>query len=290
MKELKDRVAVVTGAASGIGRALAERFLDEGMRVVAADVEAPRLRDVVSALASRGEIVGVPTDVADAAAVDRLADASFEAFGRVDVLCNNAGVLSGGFTWDTPLADWHWVLGVNLYGVVHGVRSFVPRMEAQGTEGHVVNVASMAGVTCVPMATVYHVSKHGVVALSECLYKELLQTGSKLRVSVLCPEMVDTDIGLAERNRPAALRTEDASAMKALIVESTAQAAKSGLAPSVMAERVVRAIRDERFYVLSDDAVWRRLCDQRLDDVREGRNPSLALPVPEPGAGAGEAR
>ena len=102
--------------------------------------------------------------------------------------------------------------------------------------------------------------------------------------------MVDTDIGLAERNRPAALRTEDASAMKALIVESTAQAAKSGLAPSVMAERVVRAIRDERFYVLSDDAVWRRLCDQRLDDVREGRNPSLALPVPEPGAGAGEAR
>jgi len=279
VQDLKDKVAVVTGAASGIGRALAERFLDEGMRVVAADVEAPRLRDTVATLASRGDVRAVEVDVSDASSVDRLADASYDAFGQVDVLCNNAGVLSGGYSWDTPLEDWSWVLGVNLYGVIHGIRSFVPRMNAQGSEGHIVNVASMAGVTCVPMATVYHVSKHGVVALSECLHKELAQTGSKLRVSLLCPEMVNTDIGGADRNRPERLRTEQASAMKELIVTSTAHAAKSGLAPAVMADRVVRAIRDERFYILSEDALWRGLCNQRLDDLRDARNPTFALPV-----------
>ena len=281
MQDLANKVGVVMGAASGIGRALVERFLAEGMRVVAADVEAPRLRDTVSELAKHGDVVGVPTDVADASAVERLADASWEAFGQVDVVCNNAGVLSGGFTWDTPLEDWEWVLGVNLYGVIHGVRSFVPRMLAQDTEGHVVNVASMAGVTCMPMATVYHVSKHGVVALSECLHKELAQTGAKLKVSVLCPEMVNTAIGDADRNRPERWRTESASATKDLIVKSTSEAAKTGLAPSVMADRVVAAIRDERFYILSEDALWRGLCNTRLDDVREGRNPTLALPVQE---------
>ena len=282
MQELTDKVAVVTGAASGIGRALTERFLDEGMRVVASDVEAPRLRATVEELEARagnGRIVGVVCNVADPESVDALADAAFDAFGQVDVVCNNAGVLSGGFVWDTPLEDWHWVLSVNLYGVIHGVRSFVPRMLAQGGEGHIVNVASMAGVTTVPMAGVYHVSKHGVVALSECLHKELETTGSKLRVSVLCPEMINTGIGDSERNRPDALRTEASSPMKDLVVKSTADAAREGLDPSVMADRVVRAIREERFYILSEDEPWRDMCNTRLDDLREGRNPTLALPV-----------
>lgn len=279
MQVLDGRVAVVTGAASGIGLAIAERFVHEGMRVVIADIEAEPLARAAETLRARGgEIVAHPCDVADAASVEALAEACYAAFGAVHVLCNNAGVLSGGMVWDTPIEDWDWVLGVNLYGVIHGLRSFVPRMQAQDSEGHIINVASMAGLTTTPMTAVYSVSKHAVVALSECLVKELGMTQSKLKASVLCPEMVDTAIGEADRNRPTALRTESDTPTKDMIVKATSDAARQGLPPSEMADRVVRAIREESFYILSEDETWRGICNRRCEDILAGRDPSLALP------------
>jgi len=281
VQELNNRVGVVTGAASGIGLALAERFVAEGMRVVIADVESKRLDEAAALLRKGGGVVlPVPCDVANADAVEALAEASYAEFGAVHVLCNNAGVLSGGLTWETPVEDWNWVLGVNLYGIIHGLRSFVPRMQAQDTEGHIVNVASMAGVTTTPMTSVYTVSKHAALALSECLHKELQMTGSKLRASVLCPEMIDTAIGDADRNRPDALRTESDSATKDMIVKATADAARQGLPPAEMAERVVRAIREERFYILSEDAIWRPMANLRSEDLLAGRDPRSAMPDP----------
>ena len=278
MDELRGKVAVVTGAASGIGLALAERFVDEGMRVVASDVEEAALEAAGARLRERGgEIATHRTDVADAAAVDALAEATWDAFGACHVLCNNAGVLSGGAAWEIPIEDWQWVLGVNLYGVVNGVRSFVPRMLGDGAEGHVVNVASMAAVTTVPFASVYHVSKHGVLAYSECLTKELRAAGAKIGVSVLCPEMIDTQIGESDRNRPAAYESPS-SATHDLVVKSTIEAAKQGLPPSVMADRVVQAIHDDRFYILSEGESWREMADTRSRDLLAGRNPTTIVP------------
>jgi NAD(P)-dependent dehydrogenase (short-subunit alcohol dehydrogenase family) len=279
MREFRDRVAVVTGAASGIGRALAERLAAEGMKIVLADVEEARLREADEALRAAGaRTLAVPVDVSRAEQVEDLAERAFSEFGGVHVLCNNAGVIAAGLSWEAPLSDYEWMLGVNLWGVVHGVRSFVPRMLASGEEGHVVNTASMAGVTTMPFASIYHMTKHAVVAYSECLYHELAIAGGRLSVSVLCPEVIDTRIAEAGRNRPAALQEQEPLTPQAEVVMKTlVERTHTGLPPERMAERVLQAIRDERFYILSEDA-WRRACNLRLDDVREGRNPTFAPP------------
>ena len=178
MKELRGKVAVVTGAASGIGRALAGRFAAEGMKVVLADVEGPALAKAESELRAGGAtVLAVAADVARAEAVDALAARTLEAFGGVHVLCNNAGVYASGLSWERPLADWEWVLGVNLWGVIHGVRAFVPIMLRQGSEAHIVNTASVAGLISGPFSAPYNVSKYGVVALSESLHYELALAG-----------------------------------------------------------------------------------------------------------------
>jgi NAD(P)-dependent dehydrogenase (short-subunit alcohol dehydrogenase family) len=282
MQELREKVAVVTGAASGIGKALAERFADEGMKLVLADVDRPGLEELAKSLESRGcETLVVPTDVSRPDEVDALAERSFEAFEQVHVVCNNAGVFTGGTSWETPIEDYQWVLGVNTFGVVHGIRSFVPRLIAQDSEAHVVNTASMAGVTTLPYVAAYHMSKHAVVALSEVLYHELALSQSKVKVSVLCPEMIATRIADAERSRPEHYRASQSAAApspaKQLVVDALSESIETGLDPSVMADRVVAAIREERFYILAEEE-WRRACETRLDDIREGRNPTLAPP------------
>ena len=204
MRELRDKVAVVTGAASGIGRAMVDRFAAEGMRVVLADVEAPALEQAAEEVAARGaRVLAVPTDVSNAEAVEILAARTLETFGAVHLLCNNAGVVSAAPFWELPLADWAWVLGVNLWGVIHGCRTFVPRMLAQAGEAHVVNTASMAGLVSSPFNAIYNVAKHGVVTLSETLYFDLLLREAPIGVSVLCPGFVATRIIDADRNRPA---------------------------------------------------------------------------------------
>ena len=207
MKEFQDKVAVVTGAASGIGRALAGKCAALGMKVVLADVEESALWQAEYELQVSGaQVLAVRTDVSQADEVEALAKITFETYGAVHLLFNNAGVGAGTTVWESSLADWQWVLGVNLWGVIHGVHFFVPRMLAQDSEGHIVNTASSAGLVSSSGLGIYKVSKHGVVTLSETLALELAAHGSKLKASVLCPEFVNTRIFDAERNRPQALQ------------------------------------------------------------------------------------
>jgi NAD(P)-dependent dehydrogenase (short-subunit alcohol dehydrogenase family) len=281
MERFSGRVAVVTGAASGIGRALARRLGREGMRVVLADVEPAALAEAERELAGYGvETLSVRTDVTDEAAVRALADAALARFGAVHVVCNNAGVMGGaGLSWQLPAEDWAWVLGVNLHGVLHGLRAFVPILLEQD-EGHVLNTASMAGLLSLPLAAPYVVSKHAVVALSEALYHELAGRGPHVGVSVLCPEAVDTRIADAERNRPASLRPAFAPELpeRKLVEEATRKALAGATPPDVIAERALRGIRERRFYVLAEDA-WRRTAELRCEDIRLARNPTFAPPV-----------
>jgi len=279
MEVLREKTAVVTGAASGIGLAIARRLGAEGMRVVLADVEDAALARAAAELAGAGvESIAVRTDVSCADDVEALAERATEAFGAVHLVCNNAGVFAGGNAWEVSLADWEWVLGVNLWGVIHGLRSFVPRLLAHGEEAHVVNTASMAGLMSNPFAAPYTVSKHAVVALSEVLYHELTLSGSKVGVSVLCPEAVATRIGEAERNRPGGAAAQGAeSPARAMVHGALRQAVGRGIAADVMADRVVRAVRERRFYVLSEDD-WRRAAELRGEDVRLARNPTFSPP------------
>ena len=285
MVELRDRVAVVTGAASGIGRAIAARLGGEGMRVVLADIEPEALQQTAQELEKDGvEALAVVTDVSRAESVQALAERTLEHFGAVHVVCNNAGVFTGGLSWEGPIEDWEWVLGVNLWGVVHGIRTFVPILLEQDVEGHVVNTASMAGVTSMPFSGIYVLSKHAVLALSETLHHELTQRGSKIGVSALCPEIVSTNIGEAERNRPEAMRPKAVwdSPEREVVRAALRAQLPVGAPPERMAERVLRGIRENRFYLLAEEGdPWRSACETRLEDIRLGRNPTFVPPVAE---------
>jgi len=276
MRDFAGRVAVVTGAASGIGLGLATRFAQEGMRVVLADVEELALDKACAGLRERGfEVLGVPTDVSQAESVEQLAERTLAHYGGVHILCNNAGV-GGGFSkvWEASLKDWEWVLGVNLWGVIHGVRTFVPIMLSQGTVGHIVNTASIAGL--VPGTRAYCVTKSGVVALSEALYNNLAQSNAPIGVSVLCPGLINTRIMYAFRNRPARLlnvpgvQVTERELARAERVGN--MASELGLAPDALAGVVVEAIRSDAFYILThnhfDDTIR-----TRADDILQRRKP-----------------
>ena len=277
MQDLEGRVAVVTGGASGIGLALSRRFAAEGMRVVIGDVEVAALEAAVTELRDGGaKVIGVPTDVTDAEQVEELARAAEREFGAIHVACNNAGVGAGGLSWEAPLETWQWVIGVNLWGVIHGIRSFVPRL-IETDAGHVVNTASVAGLVAAPFMGPYNVSKHGVVALSETLHHELALMAPHVKVSVLCPAWVNTRIGESERNRPANLavvRSEQDSEMQSALSGFLA----NGLDPSAVAARVSEAIRTDRFWVLThdDDDNWMAAVRHRAQSVTEGINPGFS--------------
>jgi NAD(P)-dependent dehydrogenase (short-subunit alcohol dehydrogenase family) len=250
MEDLAGRVAVVTGAASGIGRALAERWAAEGMRVVMADIEKEPLSEAADALRYKGsEVLAVPTDVSDATQVDALAQAAVDAYGGVHLLCNNAGVGAGGPVAQLGNDDWEWVLGVNLWGVIHGLSAFLPGMLASGEEGHIVNTASVAGLLGAPWMGAYAASKYAVVGISECLYHELATT--RVGVSVLCPAWVNTNIATSYRNRPAHLGGGLPENEGGPMTEVVAQLLAAGLAPEKVADHVAEAVRRRRFWVLT---------------------------------------
>jgi NAD(P)-dependent dehydrogenase (short-subunit alcohol dehydrogenase family) len=237
---------VVTGGASGIGRALALSLAREGVRLVLGDRDEAGMADVVGAIRARGgEAIAVPTDVSELAQVQALADRAFTTFGKVHVLCNNAGVAVWGGLEAATHRDWQWVLGINLWGVIHGIEAFVPRMIAQREPGHILNTASMAGLIASQGLGVYNTSKYAVVGLSETLAKDLRPYD--IGVSVLCPMGVDTRIGASERNRPSALRND--------VAPSDAPVTLIGrtLAPETVAEMALTAIRDNRLYVITHD-------------------------------------
>jgi NAD(P)-dependent dehydrogenase (short-subunit alcohol dehydrogenase family) len=269
-------VAVVTGAASGIGRALAERFAAEGMKVVLADVEPAALDAAAAGLQGKAPaLLAVRVDVARPEDVERLAEETYAAFGAAHVVCNNAGVAVIGAVHEHTLADWQWVLGVNLWGVIHGVRAFVPRMLAGGDEGHIVNTASMAGLTTAPYMSVYDVTKHGVVALSESMYKEFEITGAPLGVSVVCPGLINTNIMRSSRNRPPELADEGkVGAGAQAFGQALGDRLTTGYPPSEVADQVVRGIREKRFYIVPAQPEVRQFATLRAQDIIELRNPS----------------
>ena len=280
MKQFEGRVAVITGGASGFGKEFAKLGAGLGMKLVLADVQQDALDATVAEFRAQGTpAIGVRTDVSRAEQVQALADAAMAEFGTVNLLFNNAGVGAGGLVWENSLKDWDWVLGVNLYGVIHGVRIFTPLMlEAAardpGYEGHIVNTASMAGLLNAPAMGVYNVSKHGVVALSESLYQDLSLVSEQIRCSVLCPYFVPTGIHQSHRNRPADLANEAPPTRSQLV--SQAMSDKAVTSGKVSAADVARltfeAIREEQFYIYSHPHALGPV-QQRFEDVVAQRNP-----------------
>jgi NAD(P)-dependent dehydrogenase (short-subunit alcohol dehydrogenase family) len=248
MEDVRGKVAVVTGGASGIGRAMATRFAAEGMNVVIADIEEAPLQATSDELG----VYGVCTDVTDAASVAALADATLGRFGAVHVVCNNAGVGGGGLIKDLTLKDWQWVINVSLWGVIHGVHTFLPYLLQNPEGGHIVNTASMAGLIAGPGIGPYNAAKYGVVAISETLAAELAAEGSSVGVSVLCPGLVRTNIYTSQRNRPAALRNDKPKTSARGANQEIANALlERGIDPAIVAGKVFDAIRNRTFWIIT---------------------------------------
>ncbi|MCP3414450.1 SDR family NAD(P)-dependent oxidoreductase [Bradyrhizobium brasilense] len=268
MRELAGKAAFVTGAASGIGLAMATAFAREGMKVMLADIETGPLDKAVDALRAGGaDVHGVVCDVADPVSVDRAAEASFRAFGKIHVLCNNAGVAAGGGIDPISVDDWRWVIDVNLMGVVHGIRSFLSHIRGHGEGGHIVNTASMAGMNAGLGLSPYSATKFAVVSLSEGLAMQLRPLG--IGVSVLCPSFVRTRIGESGRNRGeqyGPTRQLDPASPMAAVVAEIARRLEAGLDPASAAGQVLAAIRDDQFYIFTHPGM-RAEVEQRFSAI-----------------------
>ena len=280
MKEFKDKVAVITGAANGIGFGIAERCAQLGMKVVLAGINAENLAAAEEKLKSIGAaLLSVQTDVSKREDIETLAQKTLYTFGAVDLLVNNAGVAAGSSVWDSTWEEWEWVMNVNLWGVVNGVKIFTPVMVAQNTEAHIVNVASVAGLLPDHPCAPYQVTKHAVVSLTENLYYSLAEQNSKVKVSVLCPGWVKTGILAAERNRPPELKNKPGSvADKGKRVESyreMQEAMEKGMSVQELTGLLFQAIEQDQLYVLSHPDVTAYI-QERMDNILLQRNPSLA--------------
>jgi NAD(P)-dependent dehydrogenase (short-subunit alcohol dehydrogenase family) len=280
MKEFQNRVAVITGGASGFGREFANIGARRGMKLVLADVQQEALDKAASELEAQGaQVLAMRCDVRHATEVQALADAAMAKFGAVHLVFNNAGVGAGGLVWENTQADWEWILGVNLWGVIHGVRIFTPLMlecakRDPNYEGHIVNTASMAGLLNAPTMGIYNVSKHAVVSLSESLYQDLKLVEAPIGASVLCPYFVPTAINQSHRNRPADVQNDakpTASQVAAQAMSDKAVNSGKVTAPEV-AEWTFDAIRDDRFYIYSHPGALGNV-QRRMEEIVTQRNP-----------------
>lgn len=277
MKHLSGRVAVITGAGSGIGAAMARRFARAGMNTVVSDIDPAAAEATRAALVAEGhEAIAVRTDVADPTAVEALAEAAWKHFGAVHLLCNNAGIVPSGrqrAIWEYPLEDWKWALDVNLMGVVHGIRSFVPRMLEQGSEGHVLTTASVAGLLSGSGSVVYGAAKQAAVRATEALYAALQERGAPIGVTLLCPGLVNTRIYQSERSRPGDLRPVTGAAEETPELQAIAARLYGGaLSPEAVAEQAHEAVLENRLYVLTSDVFDAAIRD-RMQAILERRNP-----------------
>jgi NAD(P)-dependent dehydrogenase (short-subunit alcohol dehydrogenase family) len=277
MKEFKDKVAVITGAAAGIGRGIAERCAAEGMRVVLAGINESTLAKVEQKLLSEGAtVLSVRTDVSKREDVETLAEETLRSFGAIDLLVNNAGVGAGPSIWESTWEDWEWVVGVNLWSVIYGLKIFVPIMLSQDTEGYIINTASMAGLLPYHPSAPYQVTKHAVVALTEQLHYSLMARNAKIRAAVLCPGWVKTRILESERNRPVEFQNE--TVMEKLTLEQEAVlkqlqgSLEAGISVEKVVERVFNAMEEEKFYILTHPE-YKPLVKARVDSILQGLNP-----------------
>jgi len=280
MQDFAGKVAVITGAASGIGRALTEKCIAEGMHVVMADIEETVLEQVALELqgTTNNQVLPIVTNVAIEAQLRKVLDETLEGLGAVHLLCNNAGVGGGGNAWNATQKDWDWVLGVNLWSVIYGLRVFVPQMIAQDTPCHIVNTASIAGLIGGSTNALYSVTKHGVVALTENLYVDLKTEGTKIGCSVLCPGFVNTNIFNSGRNRPSELANEAAPAAPTPEQEQRTalfrEILRQGMQPNEIADIVFDAVREERLYILPHDH-FGEMIRTRAENIVTGQNPEM---------------
>jgi len=285
MKEFKDKVAVITGAASGIGYAIAERSLKEGMKVVLADIEEIALLQAETELRGNGgEVMAVLTDVTKIDSLEALAQTTIDKFGEINLLCNNAGVgfymNSTTYSWESPLVDWKWILDVNLWGVINGLHVFVPIMLNQDIDCHIVNTASIAGLIPPILGTcIYGVTKHAVVALSESLRNEFNQIGTKIKISVLCPGLVNTKLATSERNRPKDVNFEaKQNKVFEIILKAAHKGLDTGMSPEKLSEILFNALRSDMFYILPHTGLaWKKFVTNRMNDIIEAFKENKAI-------------
>jgi len=268
LNEIAGRVAVVTGAGSGIGRAMVAHFVEKGMKVAAADIDTEAAAETASL--AGGDVLVRSVDVADADSVESLADAVYERWGATHLLCNNAGVFQAGLSWQRSVADWEWAFGVNLWGIIHGVKSFVPRMLEGGDEGHVVNTSSVAGFVAAPFSGPYNVSKVAAFSMSETLAHDLRAVGAKIGASVLCPSSIRTGIAHTDRVRPGGPSDEGDDA--AVVRESLFQITETGIDPSEVPPMVLAGIEAGDFLIATKPS-YRNQIETRFDALLERRLP-----------------
>ena len=286
MQDFAGKVAVITGAASGIGLALTEKCLDEGMQVVMADIEEQVLDKAAEKLRERGHnsILAVPTDVAVLEQIEALCQKTIDQFGEVHLLFNNAGVGGGGNSWQATNKDWEWVMGVNLFSVIHGLRVFVPQMISQGNSCHIVNTASVAGLLDGVTNASYAVTKHGVVALTEILFRDLGQENVPISCSVLCPGIINTNILPSHRNRPADLTNQQPDPSPSAEQENArsqfAALMQQGMPTSQVADIVFKGIREETLYIQTHDSFNQAILD-RAQNITTATNPPLRNLTPD---------
>lgn len=275
MKNLKDKVAVITGGASGLGFAMAHRFAQEGVKIVIADIEEGPLQAAVSKLQKTGvSTIGVKCDVSLGEDVEKLAHQTLEHFGAINIVCNNAGVAPSGVIWEHSTKDWEWAMGPNVWGVIHGIRVITPIMLKQKEEGHIVNTASVAGLMSFNGMGLYCMTKHAVVTMTECLHHDLTKASEHVRCSVLCPAYVPTDIANSERNRPDNLREERTKSDDEIkMEENLKKAVASGkISADQVADQVLQSIREKHFYILTHPKI-KPAIETRFQDILLERPP-----------------